>query len=262
MSKINPKKLKSFLIGAISSLGFIILFVFALLIFTVHPQNSSGGFLAFLSACADARVHIIIFVFLAGLVGIALIIAALNVLFPLILYFLGKIKTRIDIRAICKRNQYLYKANPKSKEHSDADIEIRTKDKILYIHFIGMSLPLMRVLAFSSDREYKIFSTSRGNIVKLGGGAAANMPSQRATVFQETERSISEKFKSYAIPEFSPKNPRFHIFVVEPDFARVKYASGNELLDVSAEVAVGNIIVCKAKTLKKRLRGELHSPLK
>ncbi len=261
MSKNNFQKFKKTIVAAISFFVLLLLFLFAILLFTVIPQNSSGGFLAFLSACADARVHIIILAVLGGLVGIALLIALLNTVFPFILLLFGKIRTRLSVRTICALNKYSFKSSSRKKTPGGADIEIGMKDKKLHIHFIDVPLSLISVLVFTSDKEYRVYSTARGNLVKLGGGAAVNMTSNRAAVFQEAQRNISEKCKSYAIPQFAPKNSEFHIFVVEPEFARVKYIRGNELVDVSAEVSIGNIIVCKAKTLKKRLKGELHSPL-
>jgi len=48
---------------------------------------------------------------------------------------------------------------------------------------------------------------------------------------------------------------------VNPGFANAKYTGDHQSLDISAEVPMGNVIVCRAKTIKKRVSGKLHSPL-
>ena len=68
-------------------------------------------------------------------------------------------------------------------------------------------------------------------------------------------------YHSYELPEFPKKNSEYHFFIVNPGIAVAKYMSGQKMLDISAEIPVGNWVACRMKTMKKRLRGELHSPL-
>ena len=257
---------KQKILSVVGVISFVLLLSLAM-IFVVGGIGVKGsGIKAFLSNCMSAGVHWVVLIFLAGLVGIFLIMAIITIVFPLVLFFLGKLWTLLTLRAICAKNKFSYKVKgsifaSRNESNKHANIEIKMKDKTLHVHFVDIPLSLINVVVFANDREYRIFSTTRGNVAKLGGGAAVNMTAQRAAIFQETQRNISENYKSQEIPEFAPKNPHFHIFVIDPGFVRAKYMRGNELVDISAEVSVGNIIVCKTQTLKKRLKGELYSPL-
>ena len=254
------------ILSVVGVISFVLLLSLAMIFIVGGIGVQGSGIKAFLSNCMSAGVHWVVLIFLAGLVGIFLIIAIITIVLPLVLFFLGKLWTLITLRAICAKNKFSYKVKgsifaSRNESNKHANIEIKMKDKTLHVHFVDIPLSLMNVVVFANDREYRIFSTTRGKVAKLGGGAAVNMTAQRAAVFQETQRNISENYKSQEIPEFAPKNPHFHIFVIDPGFVRVKYMRGNELVDISAEVSVGNIIVCKTQTLKKRLKGELYPPL-
>lgn len=250
-------------------LAFLIVFVcVAFLILALGPQDFWRGTKEFISVCIAKGIHWILLIILAGIVLLAVSIPILENVIPPILFFFGRLGTYLSLWWICVRRRYSFRicrAPFRSLKGIDEnpDIRITLPDMTFFLHFADMPLSLTKVLVLLNDHEYRIYSTTAGKLNREGGGSpGANMSGQRLRIFRGGERELNNQvYHVFELPTFPNRNPEYHFLVVSPAHAKAKYMNGKQMLDISAEIPVGNLIACRIKTMKKRLRGELYAPL-
>lgn len=247
------------ILSALTLLFFIILLLCA--------SISKEGLKEMISIWKANHVFEIYLILLLGFIGYLLFMPLLEIGVPFVVFALGKIGFYFSLLFICLRKRYKIRFGrfPFSSLRGireKADIQIRMHDQTFYLHFVDVPLPLLRIIDFANDSEYRVYPTVRGKVKRLGGSGRANMSGQRTMTFWGSEREINKKqYWQCKIPAFSTNKGDFHFLVVNPGFANAKYTGDHQSLDISAEVPMGNIIVCRAKTIKKRVSGKLHSPL-
>ena len=248
------------ILSALTLLFFIVLIICA--------SISKEGIREMISIWKANHVFEIYLIILLGFIGYLLLMPLLEIGVPFLAFALGKIGFYFSLFFLCLRKGYKirYGRAPFASLRGireKADIQIRLRDQTFYLHFVDVPLPLLRIIDFTNDGEYRVYPTVRGKVKRLGGGlGGANMSGQRTMALWGSEREISKKqYWQCEIPAFPTNEGEFHFLVVNPGFANAKYTGDHQSLDISAEIPMGNIIVCRAKTVKKRVSGKLHSPL-
>lgn len=253
-------KTKWFIILSIilTVLSLVFLFLYAAL-----GNDLFGGTAEILSNLANTQIHWWTLGIGAGLVACALLILFV---FPFILYVITKITTYLSLFFVCLKEKHSCKftriplaslCGIKEK----ADIEIETTDYKIFVHFIDVPLGFRKVLTFINEKSYLISSSAPGKVKRIGGGPpGGKFSGGQTTAFFGGEREASEENNKYkSIPDF--KNNDYHYLVITPGYVDAKVVVGNGTNDVAAETAVGKITVCKYKTLKKRLKNQLYTPM-
>ena len=251
---------------AVFVFAFFIFLVF--LIFAFGPQDFWRGTKEFVSVCIANGVHWILLIIVAGIALLAVSVPILETIIPPILFFFGRLGTYLSLWWICVRHRYSFRicrAPFRSLKGIDenSDIRITLPNMTFFLHFADVPLSLTKVMVLLNDHEYRVYSTTTGKLKREGGKVpGANMSGQRLIIFRGGERELNDQvYLSFELPTFPKKNPEYHFFVVCPSLAKAKYINGKQMLDISAEIPVGNLIACRIKTIKKRLRGELYAPL-
>ena len=256
----NNKRIKLLII---ISTVILLIFLLFLPIYAVLGKDLFGGTAEILSNLANAQIHWWILGIIAGLAACALLILFV---IPFILYVIIKTSTYLSILFICLKEKHSCKfarapfaslGGIKEK----ADIEIKTTDYKIFVHFIDVPLGFRKILTFINDKSYLISSSTPGKVKRIGGGPpGGKFSGGQTTAFFGGEREASEGNNKYkSIPDF--KNNDYHYLVITPGYVDAKVVVGNGTNDIAAETAVGKITVCKYKTLKKRLKNQLYTPM-
>ncbi len=173
---------------------------------------------------------------------------------PMLHFFIGKPFRYLIIRRICRKNGYSchFRRAPfvslKGVEKC-ADIEIQMDEKSLFIHFVDIPFPVLRMFLLVNDREYHIHRSLPGEL--LPGTGVRHGPRQMD----------HKNYNVYSIPEFLPRDIEYHCLVLDHSYADAYFMNGQLMSVITGECASGNIIVCRWKVLKKRLNHELHAHL-
>lgn len=260
----NEASVKKFFKCLLALIALTLLFFIILIL---CASISKEGIREMISIWKANHVFEIYLILLLGFIGYLLLMPLLEIGVPFAAFAFGKIGFYFSMLFICLRKRYKIRFGrfPFSSLRGireKADIQIRMHDQTFYLHFVDVPLPLLRIIDFANDGEYRVYSTVRGKVKRLGGSGRANMSGQRTMAFWGNEREISQKqYWQCKIPAFPTNEGEFHFLVVNPGFANAKYTGDHQSLDISAEVPMGNVIVCRAKTIKKRVSDKLHSPL-
>ena len=179
----------------------------------------------------------------------------LHIHFDVYLWSICSIFSYFTIWCLCRKNHYschINRAPFASLKGIDAcaDIEIQINEKKLFVHFIDIPFPVLRMFLLMNDREYRIHRSLPGKI-------------QAGIGIRPGAREMDAKhFKPYSIPEFPQKGTEYHYLVIAPSYADAYFMNGQAMLSVTGECTSGNVTVCKLKVLKKRLKNELYAPMK
>lgn len=241
---------------------FLILFLFA---YALLGNDLLGGTAEVLSKLADTQIHWWILGIISGLVVFALLILFV---IPFLLYILFKIATYCSILFVCIKERHSCKLTRTPFASivgvsRKADVEIIMNDKKIFVHFIDVPLGFRKMLTIFDENNYQISSSAPGSVKRIGGGPPGGIfGGGQTTAFYGRERTVAdENGKCKHIPDFERKDNEYNYFVVTPGYVDTKVIIGNGITDVSAETAVGEITVCKYKTLKRRLKNQLYTPI-
>lgn len=240
----------------------VILFLFA---YALLGNDFFGGTAEVFSKLADTQIHW----WILGIIGVSVVLALLILfVFPFLLYIVSKISTYCSTLVVCMKEHHSCKLTRVpfasiAGVSRKADVEIKMNDKIIFVHFIDIPLGFRKMLTILDENNYQISSSAPGSVKRIGGGPpGGKFSGGRTTAFYGRERTATdENGKRKSIPDFECKNDEYHYFVVTPGYVDAKVIVGNGTNDVSAETMVGKITVCKYKTLKKRLRNQLYTPM-
>ena len=240
----------------------LILFLFA---YALLGNDLLGGTAEVLSKLSDTQIHWWILGIIVGLVVFALLIMFV---LPFLLYILSKISTYCSILLVCIKERYSCKLTRAPFASivgvsRKADVEIKMNDKKIFIHFIDVPLGFRKMLTILNENNYQISSSAPGSVKRIGGGPpGGNFGGGDTTSFYGKERTATDDNKKCkSIPDFESNDNEFHYLIVTPGYVDAKVIVGNGMTDVSAETTVEKITVCKYKTLKKRLRNQLYTPM-
>ncbi len=170
---------------------------------------------------------------------------------PMLLFFIGRPLKYLAIWCICRKKGYSCHfgrapfASLKGVE-ACADIEIQIEGKKLFLHFVDIPLPVLRMFVLVNDREYRMHMSIPGDLEGFG--------------LRRGPRKIDHKhYSAYSIPEFPSRNTEYHFLVLDHSYADAYFMNGQIMSIITGECIKGNVIVCRWKVLQKRLKHELHA---
>lgn len=174
-----------------------------------------------------------------------------DVVIPLLLFFVGRPLKYLTIWYICLKKGYSCRfcrapfVSLKGVE-ARADIEIEMEGKTLCLHFVDIPLPVLKMFLLLNDREYRLHLAIPGDLEGFG--------------LRRGPRKIDHKhYSAYSIPEFPPRDKEYHCLVLDHSYADAYFMKGPIMHSITGECIVGKVIVCRWKVLHKRLTRELHA---
>ena len=170
---------------------------------------------------------------------------------PILLFFIGRPLKYLAIWYTCRQKGYTCRfgralfASLKGVDEC-ADIEIQMEGKKLFLHFVDVPLPVFKMFLLLNDREYRMHMALPGDLEGFG--------------LRRGPRKIDYKhFSAYSIPEFPSRNTEYHCLVLDHSYADAYFMKGQIMHSITGECISGNVIVCRWKVLRKRLKHELHA---
>ena len=261
----NKAKGKIIIIASVSVLLFLLLLPFIL---RYDFDAFWYMFRAYINKAIENGAHILLLLLIACPLVLLLMRAFIDHVIPMLFFFISKPFKYLTVWRICRQNGYScrFRRAPFVSlggvgEHGD--IEIQMDEKTLHVHFIDIPFPISKMFLLFNDREYRIHKTIVGKIKRDGViGRGPNMSGQKVGVIRSGAIEMDEaNFDAYVIPEFPPKGTEYHYLVIDPSYADAYFISDKTMLTVTGECLSGNLILCKWKILKKRLKNKLYNPL-
>ena len=175
----------------------------------------------------------------------------LDGIIPLLLFFVGRPLKYLAIWCTCRKKGYACRfsrapfASLKGVDKCD-DIEIQMDGKKLFLHFVDIPLPVLKIFVLLNDREYRMHLAIPGDLEGFG--------------IRRGPRKIDYKhYTAYSIPEFPSRDKEYHCLVLDLSYADAYFMKGQIMHSITGECTSGNVIVCRWKVLRKRLKHELHA---
>lgn len=253
----NRDKGKILIVAAIIGTAILLFVLFIIIIGSVFsPVFSKNSMDRFINVCIQNGVPETILTIAAVVGGFIFLIAFVNQILPMLCFFIGKPLAYFKIWCICLKKRYSCRFRRPifaslSGVGERSDVEIKTEDKTLHIHFIDIPFPFLRMFLLVNDREYRMHRSVPGKLRGFGG------------FIRPSEHEMDpQNYTIYTIPEFSKNETESHYLVISPSYANSFFISQNLMLSVTGECASGNVTVCKMKVLKKRLKNKLYTPTK
>lgn len=210
--------------------------------------------------------NLLITIGILATIGLALFLSIAFII-PVMIYVFKKISAYISLVFICIRRKYKFEikrfpfASLKNMT-SDGDIIIKSKGKVLHIHFIDIVFPHRRALTIPNEHEYVITSTRVSRISKRGGQwrpGMANMSGQRVVVFQATEHSLNEHSdKIKKLPLITNEKGVEHILLISNIPVEMKCIGIEAGTTLTSGHKIGEMTFCGIGYLKKGLKDKLH----
>lgn len=180
-----------------------------------------------------------------------LVCLVLDGIIPMLLFFIGRPLKYLAIWYTCRKKGYACRfsrapfASLKGVDKC-ADIEIQMDGKTLFLHFVDIPLPVLKIFVLLNDREYRMHFAIPGDLEGFG--------------IRRGPRKIDHKhYSTYSIPQFSSRDKAYHCLVLDLSYADAYFMKGQIMHSITGECISGNVIVCRWKVLRKRLKHELHA---
>lgn len=200
--------------------------------------------------------HIVILSLIACPIIFLSMIAIIDHVIPVLCFFIGKPPKYFTIWRLCLKNGYSchFRRAPfvslRGVEEC-ADVEIQMDEKKLFVHFIDVPFPVLRMFLLVNDREYRMHRSLPGKLIQVGRRARAG-----------SREMDHNNYNEYSIPEFPPKGTEYHYLVIDPSYATSFFMSYSAMCDITGECVSGNVTVCRWRSLKRRLKSNFYAPLK
>ena len=117
--------------------------------------------------------HIVILSLIACPVILLSMVAIIDHVIPVLCFFISKPLKYFTIWRLCLKNRYSCRflrapwLSLKGVEEL-ADVEIQMKGKMLYIHFVDVPFPVLRMFLLINDRQYRMHRSIPGNLIAMG----------------------------------------------------------------------------------------------
>ena len=183
-------------------------------------------------------------------------IAIIDHVIPVLCFFIGKPLKYFTIWRLCLKNGYSchFRRAPfvslRGVEEC-ADVEIQMDEKKLFVHFIDVPFPVLRMFLLVNDREYRMHRSLPGKLIQVGRRARAG-----------SREMDHNNYNEYSIPEFPPKGTEYHYLVIDPSYTTSFFMSYSAMCDITGECVSGNVTVCRWRSLQRRLKSNFYAPLK
>ena len=204
-----------------------------------------------IEAFIDGGWHWAIVILVAIWFFLLLLLFILDGVIPVLFFFIGRPLKYLAIWCVCRKKGYTCRfgralfASLKGVDEC-ADIEIQMEGKKLFLHFVDVPLPVLKIFLLLNDREYRMHMAIPGDLEGFG--------------LRRGPRKIDYKhFSAYSIPEFPSRNTEYHCLVLDHSYADAFFMKGQIMHSITGECISGNVSVCRWKVFSKRLKHELHA---
>ena len=196
-------------------------------------------------------------------------VLALVLFIPILIYVFKKIFFYVSVFFLCLSRRYRFRVTrcpfASLRGASDTgDVEITTNEGILRLHFIDVVFPYRRALTIPNPQEYVITPTSKGRIVREGGGSSLpHMQGGRTVFFRAKNRTLDKnRDRVRKLPAaVSEANTVRQLIVMHTIPGECHYIQNGASLPLSAGITIRHLTFMTEKYLKRGLKGQLHAPL-
>ena len=197
-------------------------------------------------------------IFMAALVALVLLYCTVV---PFLVLFFSKCNCYFSLWYACRRRHYPFKIcrfpfRSLAGVRETPDIKIEMGENTLYVHFMDIHYASRRLITFSSEKEYLLHPIDFESMVFRGKKISFRQEGYRLRRKKYPQRP--EKIKQ--LPEFSRTPSEYHVLVLMPGSVTAQVAENRELVGVGGETWYRGLMICRARVLKRRLRGELLTP--
>lgn len=208
----------------------------------------------FLELCHENGVLETFLTILLVMSAFLFLIAFINQILPMLGFFFGKPLEYFSLWRICRKNGYSFRVHrvPFASLRGvseKSDIEIKMGEKTLYIHFIDIPFPFLRMLLLVNDREYRMHRAVPGKLRSTAG----------FIVHPGEHEMDPHNYTIYTMPELISSETEKHYLVISPSYAYAFFIENRKMLPITGECESGNVTACRVKILKKRLKNESSS---
>ncbi len=204
-----------------------------------------------------------------GIAAAIIVAFALTLIFiiPILIYILKKIYFYVSVFFLCLFHHYrLRVTRPPFASLGGAsdksDVEITTDKGILCIHFIDIVFPYRRALTIPNPQEYIITPTSKGRIVREGGGSSLpHMQGARTLFFRAKARTLdNNRDRKKSLPSVvSSSGTTKHALLLLSLPNESRYIENGASVPLAGGLRVGRLTILTAKYLKRGLKGQLYT---
>lgn len=231
-----------------------VLGIFLIIFFSCFNFKAFGYMIkSYFAAAIENGVHIVILTILLLWLILILMREFIDHVVPMLIFFIGKPFKYLAVWRICRKKGYAcrFRRAPfvslKGIENCP-DIEVQMGEKKVCIHFVDVPFPVLRMFFLINDREYRMHRSVPGKFRQIGFSVR---PGER-----EMDK---DHYDAYEIPEFPPKGAEVHYLVIDLSCADAFFIDHKSMFSVTGECTVGNVVTCKWKILKKRIKDDLYA---
>ncbi len=204
-----------------------------------------------------------------GIAAAIVVAFALTLIFviPILIYILKKIYFYVSVFFLCLFHRYrLRVTRPPFASLGGAsdksDIEIATDEGTLCLHFIDIVFPFRRALTIPNSQEYVITPTSKGQVIREGGGSSLpHMQGARTLFFRAKNRTLDKnRDRIHPLPSIDPSNNAvIHILILQTIPNESRYIMNGVSAPLSCGVTIGDLTFMTAGQIKRGLKKQLHT---
>ena len=203
---------------------------------------------------------------IAAAIVLAFALALVFVL-PILVYIFKKIYFYVSVFFLCLFHRYRFRVTRPpfaslGGASDKSDIEITTDEGILCIHFIDIVFPYRRALTIPNPQEYIVTPTSKGRIVREGGGSTLpHMQGARTLFFRAKDRTLDKKRdRKKSLPSaVSSSAATKHALLLLSLPNESRYIENGASVPLAGGLRVGHLTILTTKYLKRGLKGQLYT---
>lgn len=186
---------------------------------------------------------------------------------PAVIYLIKKIAFYVSVFFLCLFRRYRFRITrlpfaSMGGVSDKSDVEITTDEGTLCLHFVDIVFPYRRALTIPNSSEYVITSTSKGQVVREGGGSTLpRMQGGRTAVLRAKNHTLDRnRDRSRPLPSAEPADTATrHVLIPLSLPGECRYVRNGKSLPLSSGIRIGSLIFMTAKHLKRGIKGQLHT---
>ena len=188
---------------------------------------------------------------------------------PVVIYLIRKIGFYVSVFFLCLFRRYRFRVTrlpfaSLGGVSDKSDVEITPDEGTLCLHFVDIVFPYRRALTIPNSNEYVITSTSKGQVVREGGGSTLpRMQGGRTAVLRAKNRTLDKnRDRSKKLPAVeSAASMTKHVMLLATFPSESNYVQNGVSHPLTCGISVGNLTFISVRYLKKGLKKQLYSSL-
>ena len=205
-----------------------------------------------------------------GIAAAIIVAFSLTLVFmiPILIYILKKIYFYVSVFFLCLFRRYRFHITrfpfaSLGGTSNKSDMEITTDEGTLCLHFIDIVFPLRRALTIPNAQEYVITPTSKGQVIREGGGSSLpRMQGARTLFFRAKNRTLDQnRDRVKKLPQANKNEAAKHILLLQSMPNQAIYVQNGKQSPLTSGSNIENLTVLRPNHLKKGLKKQLHISL-